>query len=111
MKLNIIFYHKNVKIANLVMKNIALTLSTLQKTNVVYLFECPLPHCQAETYIGLTQTTLSRRLTMHGQDGSIYKHFATYSTKPTREQLTENTSIIAKATDRYTLLINEHYSH
>ena len=88
--------------------NMAPPLSTLQKTNVVYLFECPLPHCQAETYIGLTQTTLSRRLTMHGQNGSIYKHFTTcHSAKPSREQLTENTSIIAKATDRYKLLIKE----
>ena len=108
-KLNIIFYYKNTKTANFVMKNnMAQPLNTLQKSNVVYSFQCPLPHCQAETYIGLTQTTLSRRLTMHGQDSSIYKHFtSSHGTKPTREQLTENTSIIATATDRYRLLIKE----
>ena len=108
-KLNIVFYYKNIKSANLVMRNnMAPPPSTLQQTNVVYLFQCPLPHSQAETYVGLTQTTLSRRLTMHGQDGSIYKHFVTsHSMKPSREQLTENTSIIAKASDRYKLLIKE----
>ena len=81
-KLNIIFYYKNIKSANLVMKNnMAPPPSTLQQTNAVYLFQCSLPHSQAETYVGLTQTTLSRRLTMHGQDGSICKHFATTHNK------------------------------
>ena len=38
----------------------------------------------------------------------IIKHFASsHGTKPTREQLTENTSIIATATDRYRLLIKK----
>ena len=54
------------------------------------------------------QTTLSRRLTMHGQKGSIFRHFIDiHKTKPTREQLTQNTKIIAKANDRYKLAIKE----
>ena len=108
-KLTIICYYKNIKTSNLVMRNnMAPFPQSLQQTCVVYKFSCPLPHCKAEEYIGLTQTTLSRRLTMHGQNGSIYKHFKdNHNTKPTRDQLTQNTKIIAKANDRYKLAIKE----
>ena len=108
-KINLIFYYKNLKTANLVMKNNMSPVTTkLQQSDVVYKFSCPLPHSQAVEYVGLCQTTLSRRLTMHGQDGGILKHFETnHNTKPTREQLTENTVIIDKASDRYRLAIKE----
>ena len=108
-KVNLVIYYRNKRSASMIMKNnLAPPRAILQQTNLVYSFECPFPHSQAEVYIGLTQTTLSRRLTMHGQSGSIYKHFETYhNMKPTREQLTENTKIIAKANDRYKLLIKE----
>ena len=80
----------------------------LQQSNVVYKFSCPLPHSQAVEYVGLCTTTLSRRLTYHGQDGSIHKHFKNYhNSKPTREQLTENTVILDRASDRYRLTIKE----
>ena len=95
-KLKLIFYYSSRKTHNLVMKNMTCVPSTLHQTNVVYKFHCPFLHSKAEEYIGLTQTTLSRRLTMHGQSGSIYKHFIdVHNQKPTREHLTENTSIIA----------------
>ena len=75
--------------------------TTLQQTNVIYKFTCPLSHSQVVEYVGLTQTSLSRRLTLHGQDGSIYKHFtSTHNKKPTREELAQNTVIIARAPDR-----------
>ena len=67
-----------------------------------------MPHSQAVEYVGLCQTTLSRRLTYHAQDGGIHKHFQNYhNSKPTRDQLTENTIIIDKAPDRYRLAIKE----
>ena len=108
-KLNIIFYYKNLKTHSLVMKNnLTPRPSDLQQSNLVYKFSCPLPHSKAVEYIGFTQTTLSRRLTMHGQNGSIFKHFMSiHNVKPTREQLTHNTIIIAKANDRYKLSIKE----
>ena len=108
-RVNIIFYYKNRKTANLVMKNnLNANPSLLQQTNVVYSFQCPLPHCKAEKYIGLTQTTLSRRLTMHAQTGSVFQHFKTcHQTKPTRNQLTDNTTIIARAENRFKLSIKE----
>ena len=108
-KIQIIFYYKNRKSANYVMKNnLSPPPTTLQQTNVIYKFTCPLPHSQAVEYVGLTQTTLSRRLTYHGQNGSILNHFQeSHSCKPTRDQLTTNTSIVAKANDRYKLSIKE----
>ena len=88
--------------------NMSPAITKIQQSNVVYKFSCPLPHRQAVEYVGLCQTTLSRRLTMHGQDGGIHKHFKTsHNTKPTRDQLTENTVIIDRAPDRYRLAIKE----
>ena len=67
-----------------------------------------MPHSQVVEYIGFTQTKLSRRLTLHGQNGSIYRHFhESHNCKPTREQLTQNTTIMARDTDRHKLAIKE----
>ena len=95
--------------ASFVMKNnMAPPDPILRQSNVVYKFTCPLPHRQAAEYIGMTQTTLSRRLTYHGQEGGIYDHFKSlHNLKPTREQLTNNTCIIAKETDSHKLGIKE----
>ena len=80
----------------------------LQQTNLIYKFTCPLPHSQAAEYVGFTQTTLSRRFTAHGQNGSIYQHFLLdHNQKPRREDLTENTTIISKSPNRYRLAIKE----
>ena len=97
------------KTCNLVMKSNTMSKSSpLCQTNIVYRFDSPMPHCKAESYIGMTQTTLSRRLTYHVQSGSIYKHFKQeHEIKPNRDQLADNTSIIAKANNRYKLAIKE----
>ena len=108
-RLRIIFYYKNSKTCNLVMRNNTISKSSpLCQTNVVYRFNCPMPHCKAESYIGMTQTTLSRRLTYHIQSGSIYKHCKQeHNSKPSRDQLVDNTTIIAKANNRFKLAIKE----
>ena len=50
----------------------------------------------------------SRRLMYHIQDGGISKHFINcHKTKPTKEQLPENTTFIARAPDRFRLAIKE----
>ena len=62
-KLNIIFYYKNKRTCNLVMRNnLAPKPPPLQQTGTVYKFECPLQHNIPQTYIGHSQTTLFRRL-------------------------------------------------
>lgn len=110
-KLQLIIYYRNNKTSSLVMKNNLNPPPTkLQNTNIVYEFTCPLEHRhgQAEKYVGHTTTTLSKRLSIHGQTGSIKDHFTNqHSTRPTREQLTENTKIVARAHNKYSLCIKE----
>ena len=108
-KVQMTFYHKNIKSANLVMRNnMAARLQPLRQASVVYEFICPFPHSKVEKYIGMTQTTLSRRLMYHTQSGSIFNHFkADHDCKPSRETLANNTKIIAKAENRYKLAIKE----
>ena len=108
-KLKFIIYYKNPPTSNLVMKNnLTAPNSPLQQTNVVYQFTCPNLHCQAERYIGMTQTTLLRRLDSHTRNGSILDHFINiHNIKPSKAQLTENTKIIARAKNRYQLAIKE----
>ena len=107
--LNLIFYYKNKKSSNLIMKNnTAPPPSTPQKTNVVYKFSCPFPHREAEDYIGLTSTTLERRLARHIHSGSIKSHLEdSHNVKPTKSQLLDNTSILTFANTRQKLFIKE----
>ena len=79
-----------------------------QRTDVVYKFTCPFPHREAEDYIGLTSTTLNRRMTTHIQKGSIKQHFQeVHQTIPTINQLLENTTIISQAENRHKLFVKE----
>ena len=59
-------------------------------------------------YVGLTQTTLSQRITMHLQSGSIKEHFRLHhNTQVTRQDIANNTTIVARASNRYQLAIKE----
>ena len=61
-----------------------------------------------EQYIGVTTTSVSRRLTMHSQNGGILKHFQQdHHCKPTRQQLTENTTILTHDNNKNKLMIKE----
>ena len=97
------------KTCNLVMKNnMGPKLPNLSQTGVVYNFKCPLPHSKAENYIGMTQATVSHRLTNHVQAGSISSHFKQHhNSKLTKGTLVNNTNIIAKSDNRYKLAIKE----
>ena len=69
---------------NLVIRNNSSpSIGVLQKTNVKYKFKCPLGDCISDNnniYVGLTSTTLSRRLTMHLSDtSSIAQHLKNHS--------------------------------
>ena len=108
-RLQLIFYYRNRKTCNLVMRNKPLASGDdMGQTNVIYKFTCPMSHSQATEYIGLTQNTLAQRLTFHRQNGSILDHFKTYhNMKPNRDHLTQNTKVIEKASDRQRLAIKE----
>ena len=108
-EIKLMIYYKNKKTSNLVMKNnITSRQDVLGQTNVVYEFKCPMPHDQVASYIGITQNTLSRRLTLHLQNGSIKQHFIHHHNKIViRKNLVENTKIIERTNNRRKLLIKE----
>ena len=72
----------------------------------VCVFKCPLGDCVSKensAYVGLTTTTLSRRLTMHLNDSSsIALNLRTHSIPKSklRKILVENTSIITHEIDK-----------
>ena len=109
--LDLIIYYKTKKTSNLIMKNnITASNDTLKKTNVVYKFSCPVEDCRLHNvdYIGATTTSLSRRLTMHLQDGTLKDHMTEHhNTALTRKHLTENTIILKTCSDRTQLMITE----
>ena len=60
-KLQIIFYYRNRKTANLVIKNSQTTqVDPLKTTNVIYKYTCNLMTSQLE-YIGITKTTFKEK--------------------------------------------------
>ena len=67
-----------------------------------------MPHDQVASYIGITQNTLSRRLTLHLQNVAIKQHYLHHHNKiVTKRELVDNTKIIERANNRQLLLIKE----
>ena len=81
-----------------------------QESNVVYHFECPDDACQRRqiSYIGLTTSTLKRRMQGHRNSGAIHAHFTdTHDRKPLVAELIENTKIINREPTNSRLRIAE----
>ena len=77
------------------MNNMNLDKSKLKRINIIFKFNCPLPHGQVISYIGLTQNCLSRRLALHLQQGLIKRHIEeSHNAKLTREMIVNNNKII-----------------
>ena len=78
----------------------------VEKTNIVYQFKCTLGDCISENnsiYVGLTSTTLMRRLTVYIFDtSSIAQHLKKLSCSKTEFQkiLTENTTILEQQNNK-----------
>ena len=111
-KLLLIIYYKNPRVLNLIMKNnLSQDPSFLKKTNVVYQYTCPEEGCKLlpnSSYIGVTTTSISRRLTMHAREGSIRKHMTqAHNRPPTRQDLVENTKILKHCSNHKKLHIFE----
>ena len=110
-KLKLITYYQSTTTSTLIMKNNQTPPPPqLQRTNLIYEYKCPIGKCERQnnSYIGLTTTTLSRRLTMHLQHGGP-KHHAQHqhNTQLTRDILVQNTTVIATNTDSNRLHIME----
>jgi hypothetical protein len=109
---NLLIYYKNRKLRDLLIKNNLNNTgkSTTEKHNVVYQFTCSEGECMSlnNSYIGFTTMTLSARLYQHRYQGSINKHFKTvHNTRPSKELLENNTTILYQAMKKETLHIIE----
>ena len=112
--IKLIIYYNKFKTSNLVIRNNSSpSIGVLQKTNVIYKFKCSLGDCISDNnniYVGLTSTTLSRRLTMHLSDtSSIAQHLKKHSCPTTqlRKILTDNTTILEHQNNKQKLQILE----
>ena len=99
-KINLNIYYKSRKTSQLLLKNNpAPHPSDMKKRNVVYQFKCPAVGC-THSYIGLTTTRLTKRISCHLQEGNIYKHFTSYHNHPpARECLIKSIEVIDTAPD------------
>ena len=97
--------------ASLVMKNSSAPPKEKEaKTNIVYKFKCPEGNCESPeaTYIGLTSTTLRRRLQYHRNQGAIFQHFTEkHDRRPTVDELLQATTVISQENTRKRLMIAE----
>ena len=70
-------YHTNNKTSSLILKNNCIPKpdSIMKHSYLIYSFKYTIGECEHQNseYIGMTTTTLSRRLTMHKQNGPIKK--------------------------------------
>ena len=111
-KITLNVFYQSPRVSGLVMKNnLSCVPSLLRSTNVVYKFKCTLGDCARlpnSTYIGHTSTTVSRRITMHLQEGGPLRHLDRCHNVPlTRDMMVCNTSILARCSDKRRLQILE----
>ena len=109
--LTLTIYYQSPKTSSLVLQNnLQRDSAPLKQANLVYQFTCTYGNCATRTfhYIGYTTTSLSRRLTMHLQNGGPKEHFKTYHNLPiTRDILVAGTKILARCDDRRRLPVLE----
>ena len=110
--MKLIIYYQSPTTSKLIMTNNPSRDTTdLKATNVIYEFKCPIGDCARRnnaSYIGHTTTTLSRRITMHLQNGAPEKHIrSNHSTTLTRSMMVNNTSIIARCSKKKKLMVLE----
>ena len=72
---NLIIFYRNKKTSQFLMKNSPPADSDpLKRHSVVYCILCPADGCNP-SYIGMTTTKLSKRLTVRLQEGNFYQHY------------------------------------
>ena len=110
-EINLVIYYKNLKTSNLLIANRPkINRHPLQRSHLVYEYTCKQGNCAAlqESYIGMTTTKLTRRLTLHLSNGAIKQHLNEKHQAPlTRQLLEANTSIIQTQQDPKRLKILE----
>ena len=109
--LTLTIYYQSPKTSSLVLRNnMHRETAPLKQTNVVYQYTCTFGNCATRPshYIGHTTTCLSRRLTMHLQNGGPKEHLkACHDLSITRDTLVSGTKILARCDDRRRLPVLE----
>ena len=102
-RINLQIYYRNKKTSQLLLRNnTAPEAVKTQKSHVVYRFTCNRGNCEVlpASYIGMTTTTLSRRLSYHLNAGAPKQHLRSeHGITLTRKMLEENTEIIDTCND------------
>ena len=101
-KINLIIYYKNKKTSSLLMRNNKCPKPEgVKESHIVYKFTCPQEDCTPlATYVGLTTTTLSRRLTLHLQQGGPKAHMRLqHGIELQRDVIVNQTEILARESD------------
>ena len=112
-KVTLVIYYKNPTTKSLILRNnMSHDPSILKKVNVVYHYTCKKGDCallKNSGYIGHTTTTLSRRITMHLQQGSLKTHNDTHhhDDRLTRTDITGNICILQQEANKRRLHILE----
>jgi hypothetical protein len=110
-KLKLTIYYKTNAINSLVMRNNQSPKTPpLKQTNIIYEYTCNNGECELQkcSYIGLTTTTLSRRLTMHLASGGPKMHSSNnHNITLARDMLVNNTKIIYRESNYSRLQIIE----
>ena len=110
-KIQFTIYYKNQKVNNIIMKNSPKECDKdISRVGVIYQYFCQLGDCklQNNSYIGMTTTTLSRRLTSHLQAGTPKMHtIQKHNIHLTREMLVNNTTILDGDNNKKRLQIKE----
>ena len=114
-KLNLIIYYKNTKTKSMIMRNNLTRKKNrrdIDQANVIYEFRCPEDECIRQqvnnVYLGYTTCTLSRRLSLHLQNGAIKVHsINTHGNKIDRKTIVDNTKVKYREQDQLRLEILE----
>ena len=104
-KIKLAIYYQNPTTSSLILdNNPSRDRAPLKQKSVVYHYKCTTGDCALlpnSGYIGLTTTSLSRRLTMHLQQGGPKTHTESEHGIPlTRKMLTENTKILERSANK-----------
>ena len=105
--IHLIIYYKNKRTSQLIMKNSPrMDSDPLKKHGVVYRIICPENGCN-HSYISMTATRLSKRLSVHLQEGNFFRHFRQNHGILQRPALLQNTSITGRDQYRCRLRLRE----
>ena len=99
--IKLIIYYRTRKTAQLILRNKIMNVKTpLQEDHVIYQYTCNSGGCGPHSYIGMTRTKLTRRLTCHLQNGAIKNHLRdSHNAILNRENIVKNTEILDREQD------------